>query len=243
MGCSNWAQILCGNVSWVETPSCVFVKILYGGSLGPMRNPYKISRRSHTVRGLFGHFLKNAKNMRLMAIFQLEWPSMGCSDWSQIVCGNVSWVEEHLLKISRDFHARFGRCFRTGGGSWARRARSRDIWRAVALSEGTSLKHERDALLRFWRNFVWWELGSNEEPTQNFPPIARCSGAVWAFCDKCKGYEVNGHFPIGMAFDRCSDWAQILCENVSRVEEHLFKISCDFHPRFGRCFRTGVGGG
>ena len=58
---------------------------------------------------------------------------MGCFDWALILRGNVSWVEEHLLKISR-----FGRCFRTGGRSWARRARSWDIWRALALSKGTS---------------------------------------------------------------------------------------------------------
>ena len=41
----------------------------------------------------------------------------------------------------------------------------------------------------------------------------------------------------------CFDWAQILCGNVSRVEEHLLQISCDLHTRFGRCFRTEVGGG
>ena len=35
------------------------------------------------------------------------------------------------------------------GGWWARHARSWDIWRALALSEGTSLKHERDTLVRF----------------------------------------------------------------------------------------------
>ena len=54
---------------------------------------------------------------------------MGCSDWAQILCGNVSRVEEHVLKISRDLHARFGRCFRTEGGSWARPAHSWDISR------------------------------------------------------------------------------------------------------------------
>ena len=74
---------------------------------------------------------------------------MGCSDWAQILCGNVSRLEEHLLKISRDLHTQFGRCFRTGGGSWVRRARSWDISRALALWEGTSLRHERDALVHF----------------------------------------------------------------------------------------------
>ena len=91
---------------------------------------------------MFRHFVKNSKDMRLPTIFQLELPSMGCSDWAQFLCGNVSWVEEYPLIISRDLHARFGRCFRTGGGSWARCARSWDIWRALALSEGTSLRHE-----------------------------------------------------------------------------------------------------
>ena len=61
----------------------------------------------------------------------------------------VSWVEEHLFKISRDLHARFMRCFKTGGGSWARRARSWDIWRALALLEGTSSRHREIGLCIF----------------------------------------------------------------------------------------------
>ena len=67
--------------------------------------------------------------------------SLGCSDWAEILFGNVSRVEEHLLKISQDLQARFGRCSNTSCGSWARRARSWDIWRALALLEGTSLGH------------------------------------------------------------------------------------------------------
>ena len=74
---------------------------------------------------------------------------MGCSDWADILCESVSRVEKHPPKISRDLQTRFGRCFRTGGGSWARRARSYDIWRALALLDGTSLGHEQDALVRF----------------------------------------------------------------------------------------------
>ena len=35
---------------------------------------------------------------------------MGCSDWAEILCGNISRVVEHPLKISHDLHARFGRC-------------------------------------------------------------------------------------------------------------------------------------
>ena len=106
-----------------------------------MRNPHIILGRSAVNRGVFGHFEKNAKDMRLPAIFELELPSMCWFDWAEILCGSVSKVEEHPLKILRDLHARFGRCFRTGGGSWVRRARSWDIWCAVALSERTSLRH------------------------------------------------------------------------------------------------------
>ena len=106
-----------------------------------MRNPHIISGRSAVNRGVFGHFEKNAKDMRLPAIFKLDSPSMWCFDWAEILCGNVSKVEEHPLKILRDLHARFGRCFRTRGGSWVRCARLWDIWRAVALSERTSLRH------------------------------------------------------------------------------------------------------
>ena len=53
---------------------------------------------------------------------------MCCSDWVEILCGNVSWLEEHPLKILRDLHGRFGRCFRTAGASWARRVRFVGIW-------------------------------------------------------------------------------------------------------------------
>ena len=62
---------------------------------------------------------------------------MWCSDWAEILCGNISTLEEHLLKISHNVHAWFRRCFKTEGGSWARHARSWDIWRAVALSKWT----------------------------------------------------------------------------------------------------------
>ena len=53
---------------------------------------------------------------------------MWCSDWAEIFSGNNSWLEEHPLTISHDFHPRFGRCFRTAGESWARRARFVCIW-------------------------------------------------------------------------------------------------------------------
>ena len=50
------------------------------------------------------------------------------SDWAEIMCENVSWLEEHPLKILRNLQARFGRCFRSRGGSWARRARLASSW-------------------------------------------------------------------------------------------------------------------
>ena len=53
---------------------------------------------------------------------------MWCFDWTEILCGNVSWLEEHPLKISCDLHARFGRYFRTARASWARHARFVGIW-------------------------------------------------------------------------------------------------------------------
>ena len=52
---------------------------------------------------------------------------MGCFDWAEILCGNVTRVEEDPLKISRDLHGWFGRFFNTTCGSWACRARSWDI--------------------------------------------------------------------------------------------------------------------
>ena len=74
---------------------------------------------------------------------------MASSDWAEILCGNVSRVYKHPLKISRDLHAPFGRCFRTEGASWGRRARFVGIWRVLALSERAPLRHERDTVVRF----------------------------------------------------------------------------------------------
>ena len=53
---------------------------------------------------------------------------MWCSDWAEILSGNVSCLEEHPLKGSYDLHAWFGRCFRTSGVSWALRAHFVGIW-------------------------------------------------------------------------------------------------------------------
>ena len=53
---------------------------------------------------------------------------MGCSDWAEILRGNVSGLQEHPIKISHDWHAWFGRCFRTARASWARREHFVVIW-------------------------------------------------------------------------------------------------------------------
>ena len=87
-------------------------------------------------------FRKNCKKVwRLPAEFHIGMALMWCSDWAEILCGNISWLEEHPLKISGDLRTQFGRCFITAGASWARCARFVGIWRAVALSETTSLRH------------------------------------------------------------------------------------------------------
>ena len=87
--------------------------------------------------------------------FQLKWPSMWCSNWAEILCGKVSWVEEHPLKFLHDFHARFGRCFRTRGASWARRGRVVHVHGTFGMlwhcrgGGGTPLGHEQDTLVHF----------------------------------------------------------------------------------------------
>ena len=61
--------------------------------------------------------------------FILEWPSMWCSDCTEILCANNSCIEEHPLKILRDLHAQFGRWFRTiGGGGGGGRGRVHVSW-------------------------------------------------------------------------------------------------------------------
>ena len=72
---------------------------------------------------------------------------MWCSHWTEILCGNVSWLEEHPLKILRDLHARFGRCFRTAG------RRGRVVH--VSWSFGTVGGHCRRALRHCRRGRLW----------------------------------------------------------------------------------------
>ena len=90
---------------------------------------------------MIGHFEKNAKDWSLPDIFQLKWLSMWLYDWAEILCGNVSRLEEHAHKILRDLYERFARYFKTEGVSLARHAHFVGVWHVVALSEGTSLRH------------------------------------------------------------------------------------------------------
>ena len=80
----------------------------------------------------------------------------------------------------------------------------------LALSEGTSLRHGEIGSCFFLQNFVWWYLGWNEEPTQNFSPIGGRLAGEPAFRKNCEGLEVTGIIsnwkgrlssaPIGLKF-------------------------------------------
>ena len=112
---------------------------------------------------------------------------MWCSDWAKNFCGNVSWLEEHPLNIYCDLHARFGRCFRTAGASWARRAHFVGIWhyrRGPLLDTGRLAS----ALLE---KFCMVVAGWNEEPTQNFRPIVCHLAGETAFQKNCKVWRLQ----------------------------------------------------
>ena len=79
---------------------------------------------------------------------------MWLSDWAEIWCGKVSRLKEHVRKISRDLHERFGRCLRTGGVSGACHERIVGVWRVVTLLEGTSLGHRETGLRVF--SEIWY---------------------------------------------------------------------------------------
>ena len=126
---------------------------------------------------------------------------MGCSDWAEILCGNVSRVEKYALIISCDLHARFARCFRTGGGLWACRARSWDIWRPLALSKGTSLGH-REIGSCLLREILY---GGRLGRMRNTHKIKRRSEVVRGLNPRfekiAKFWWLPAKFPNGMAVD------------------------------------------
>ena len=125
---------------------------------------------------------------------------MWCSDWTEILCGNISWLEEHPLQIPSDLHERFGRCFRTAGASWAR-ARSWDIWRDIALSEGTSLRQWEICSCVFSKIFyggIWGAMRSRHN-------ISGQSEVVWQvnprFEKTTKVWRLLADFHIGIFVD------------------------------------------
>ena len=129
----------------METRLCIISQIWYGGSWGRMRNTHKIWGRSKVVCGVIGSFKKNAKAVRLPLIFQLKWASMWLSNWAEIWCVNVSRLEKHAQKISRDLHEWFGRCFKTRGVSCAYCGR---LARCVTI-RGDLFGTQGDWLVRF----------------------------------------------------------------------------------------------
>ena len=52
--------------------------------------------------------------------------------------------------------------------------------------------------MRFLRNWVWWELGSNKERPQNLRPIRGCLGDDRASKKNAKGRKVTVDFPNEM---------------------------------------------
>ena len=108
-------------------------------------------------------------------------------------------VEEYPLKILRELHVRFGRCFRTGGGSWARLARSWDIWCVVALSEGTSLLLREIGSCDFSEILYGGSWGGMRRPHK----ILGQSEVVWLvnprFEKTAKIWRLLAEFHIGMA--------------------------------------------
>ena len=59
---------------------------------------------SGTARARGGHGAQDGKVLRSPSIFQLKWSSMWLFDCAEILCGNISRVDENPLKISCDLH-------------------------------------------------------------------------------------------------------------------------------------------
>ena len=111
-----------------EISPCIFCEfcLVVAGVEWRAHTKFQANRRS------FGGWTRVLKKLRRFGSYRqnfiLEWPSMWCSNGDEILCGDNSLLEEHLVKNSHDFHARFGRCFKTAGESWAHCARYVGIW-------------------------------------------------------------------------------------------------------------------
>ena len=128
-----------------------FLNSVWGGAGAVRGSPTEFRANRWSFGGLIGGFEKSC--LRRFGGYRqnshLKWPSMWCSDWAEILCGNVSRREEHAQKVLRDLHERHRRCFRTRDVSWA------SPWMFVGhlarsgTVGGTPLGHERDALVCF----------------------------------------------------------------------------------------------
>ena len=197
---------------------------------------FQANRRS------FDRWTRVLKKLRRFGGYQQnfisEWLSLWCSDWAEIFCEKFSRVEEHPLKYLRNSDTLFGRCFWTEGGSWARLARFVGIWhfRRGPLRDTGWLACAFSA--KFCMVVAGVEWGAHTKFQANRRSFCRWT-RVSKKLRRFGGYQQN--FILEWLSMWCSNWAEIFCENISRVEEHPLKISRDLHARFGRCFWTGGG--
>ena len=171
--------------------------------------------------------------------FQLEWPSVWLSDWAEIWCGKVSRLEEHTHNISRDLHEWLGSCFRPGGVSGACRARIMGFGTMWHCRRGT-LWDTRRLACAFLAKFGMVGAGVQWGTPTKFGADRRCFGG-WSGVSK-KMWRIGGYrknFQLEWPSMWLSDWAKIWCGKVSRLKEHVCKISRNLHERFGRCLRIG----
>ena len=118
---------------------------------------------------------------------------MWCSDLAEILCGHVSWLEEHTLKISRNLHARFGRCFRTAGH------RGRVVHVSLAFGTvGGNLSRTQGDWLEILYGGSWGRMRGPHK-------ISAQSKVVWRvnlrFEKTAKVWRVTAEFHFGMAVD------------------------------------------
>ena len=121
----------------------------------------------------------------------------------------------------------------------ARCARTMGVWRAVALSEGTSLGHREIGSCVFskiWYGRSWGRMRNTHKSWSRSKVVWRVIGR---FEKNVKAVSLPMIFQLKWLLMWLSDWAEIWFENISRLEEHAHKISHDLHERFGRCFRPG----
>ena len=99
-----------------------FWNSVWGGAGAVRGAPTEFRADRRSFGGLIGGFEKSCLRRfgGYRQNFHLKWPSMWCSDWAEILCGNISRREEHAQKVLRDLHERHRRCFRTRDVSWAR---------------------------------------------------------------------------------------------------------------------------